>query len=326
MAKPLLSDLIAICDAFAAEGARYFLSGGTLLGAVRDGALIAHDQDLDIDCLSDDVDMVERAVARLAGSGLDMRWKAGSVIERRTRARSPDRRPASALQIFRGERVIADAMMFTIFGDGLARRVAPGGTVYFNPKMTAPAWFYEGQEEVEIDGRRFTTVRSPHVMCEKVYGPDWRTPLKPGEFLPNRHRTSGSVDDADLALLIRHALDCGWDGDYSQRPVWPCPIEYVDTLANDDWIARHEPSLDPMVAAAITAGVKQFAGESDFRRRQEAHLFATAVTRPLVDELIFERRRRSAIRQELRDVEKRLAQTREASEQSPKIGSGRYGS
>lgn len=68
----LLGDFDAICDA---NGIRYFLAVGTLLGAIRHGGFIPWDDDVDVGMMRDDVDRLIDAV------GSDDRFEVTTVYD-----------------------------------------------------------------------------------------------------------------------------------------------------------------------------------------------------------------------------------------------------
>lgn len=67
----LLYDIIEITnDILNQNNIRYTIAGGTLLGAVRNGGLIPHDNDADFDVLEDDLDQIRSLVDQFALFGL----------------------------------------------------------------------------------------------------------------------------------------------------------------------------------------------------------------------------------------------------------------
>lgn len=73
--EPLLDSIVEVLDALRVAGVQAFPAYGTLLGAVRDGALIGHDSDADLGYVSmrtDPVDVIRESFTlqrRLAGMG-----------------------------------------------------------------------------------------------------------------------------------------------------------------------------------------------------------------------------------------------------------------
>jgi hypothetical protein len=151
---------------------------------------------------------------------------------------------------------MGDIYVFTIFNDGIARRFDLNTGVYANCKMSIPAWYYSGDEYLSIRGRQFRSVRAPELVLEKVYGENWRTPLKPGEFQDGRNKTSGAVVDADIEKLILYAVANGWDASDIDGPAWPQPIHWIGWVGGSvrfwkEWILRHEPLIHPELAGLI---------------------------------------------------------------------------
>lgn len=248
--------LCATCDILDAIGCRYFLAGGTLLGAKRDGDLIPHDIDFDIDCLSSD----EEKILAAADLFLDKKLMIKKKISLAPQRFDSFIKPITPLYFscivveYLGAH-IGDICIYTIFSDGIARRFDLSSGMYANAKMSIPAWYYSDDEVLTIRGRPFRSVKAPELVLEKVYGSNWRTPLKPGQFAPERNSTSGSVPDADIEKLMLHALRQGWPKPPADAPRWPQPIHWVGWPADvsREWIFRHEPMIHP--------GIAEFLGE-----------------------------------------------------------------
>jgi hypothetical protein len=242
---PILRDT---CQILEANNIPYVLTGGTLLGAVRAGDIIPHDKDFDLDVFYHDQSRIMALASEFA--------KAGVTIEEK-RAKIKDKKTQNEIEVFGSNIYIrkdgkhaGDMYLFRIFEDGIARRVDKEN-VYYNAKMTVPAWFYEGHTAVEIRGVTFKGPRSPEIFLEKIYGDDWRTPLKPGHYKPGRRTDSGSVMDPDIETLIRHALINGWDTDYSNRDAWPREIKLISSKLGERWVRRHEVLLNKDIISAV---------------------------------------------------------------------------
>jgi hypothetical protein len=68
-----LYDIVEVTAGLFDENAiRYTIEGGTLLGAVRNGGLIKHDNDADFDVLQDDLDKIKDLSNNFAEYGLDI--------------------------------------------------------------------------------------------------------------------------------------------------------------------------------------------------------------------------------------------------------------
>jgi hypothetical protein len=246
--------LCVTCDILDSIGCKYFLAGGTLLGANREGDLIAHDTDFDLDCLIEDEGLIFDAEEKFIANGLTIRKKL-SMTPRRFETLEPTTSPlysSCILVEYRGFHV-GDICIFTIFSDGIARRFEMNQGIYFNPKMSLPGWYYSGETKLSIRGRMFNSVREPNLVLEKVYGEDWQTPLLSGQFKEGRDRTSGSVTDADLEKLVLRAHEMGWPSYHPGKPSWPQIIQWVGwpALTGKQWIWRHEPKIRPELNSLI---------------------------------------------------------------------------
>lgn len=237
--------LSVTCDILDEIGCEYFLAGGTLLGAKRNGDLIAHDVDFDIDCLASDEQKILDSVAKFAEFGLELSPKYNfSPRNYQTFERTTVAMYSCSISVkFYGKHV-GDISIFTVFSDGIARRFNIDHGIYYNPKMSIPAWYYAGEEYLTIRGKTFRSVREPALVLEKIYGDDWYIELKPGEFAEGRNKYSGSVGDANIEMLIMHALQSGWLPE-TDGPVWPQKINWISwpPEGSKNWILLHEPAI-----------------------------------------------------------------------------------
>jgi hypothetical protein len=239
--------LAGTCDILERHNIPYVLSGGTLLGAVRDGNIIAHDDDFDIDTLYDERERIMSLASEFEKIGLTINEKRVTLLDR---AKNKIEVSGSKIDIRTEGRLGGDIYLFRVFNDGMARRIDDEG-VYYNAKMSMPAWYYEGTTPVKIQDRIFPGPRSPELYLERVYGDDWRTSLKPGQYQKGRKSKSGAVRDSDNEKLVRHALLNGWDTDYSHREPWPRPIKIHNARLGERWAARHEPMLNKEMQPAL---------------------------------------------------------------------------
>jgi hypothetical protein len=261
---PLYPALKATAETLTDHGIRFLLAGGTQLGAVRDGALIGHDYDFDLDVFIDHPPPSDTAGARTSpsrirlsdplfrriaedlerkGLGLEEKWIRGVRLADGQRMDNPESF-ASVIRVTQQGQQIGDLYLFTVFSDGIARRYDPVTTTYFNPRTQNPAWYCEQPDTAELYGDPYPVMRDAHVVCENIYGPQWQTPIAPGSHGPGRHKNGGAVVDRDLEPIIIHALRNGWDTDYSQCPQWPPPITHVNSMRARPWVVRNEPLVD----------------------------------------------------------------------------------
>lgn len=246
--------LCSTCEVLDQLGCKYFVAGGTLLGAVRSNDIIPHDTDFDIDCLIEDEGTIINGEKMFAVHGIKV-TKQMSLAPERLNSSEQTRKPlyCSCLHVeYKGSR-IGDIYIYTIFDDGIARRFDLESGLYANPKMAIPAWYYSGEEYVNIRDRKFRSIRAADIVLEKVYGVDWRTPLKPGQYTDDRNSTSGSISDADIEKLIYHALTQGWMGGQAGAPSWPPEIKWLGWPADVSrkWVFRHEPMIHEDIASLV---------------------------------------------------------------------------
>ncbi len=272
---PLYAAFRTIARLLEEHGIHYVLSGGTMLGAVRDGAMIPHDKDFDFELLAEDRARVLALRDRFAIAGIELREKRRKGLRLDDGSWSPEASCfASNIHIRVDGAHVGDMLLFTVFDDGIARRLDVETQTLYNPRTMIPAWYLEGTETATLYGDPYPVVRSPEVVLETIYGPGWVQPVAAGEFPAGQNRGSGAVFDKPTERLIRHALDQGWDGDYRGRPRWPGPVTYVNSQAARRWVRRHEPELltggRDLLPAERIARIRS--EPSDFRSYHELRL------------------------------------------------------
>lgn len=235
--------LCATADFLESIQCPYFLSGGTLLGALREQDIIAHDKDFDLDCFSEDRDRILAASHLLAAHDLTITAKEASGYEYPSGKAVESTSDASCLYVRWKGLHLGDIFPFTRFSDGVARRFHPESGTLYNAKMSIPTYFYSGNETLRIRNRSFSTPRHPELLVTRNYGPDWRIPLRSGEFPPGTNQTSGEILDSDIETLALHAVANDPTHDYTYFPAWPAPVHRTNSKSSVGWIHRHEPAL-----------------------------------------------------------------------------------
>lgn len=151
----LLADLAGL-------GIQAYICSGTLLGAVRSGRLLPHDDDVDLGYLAPDSDPSDLALGGLRlQRGLE---RLGYLVVRHSHAHLqilfllPDGSIEHYIDIFTA--FLRDgefSQPFAMRGGVLRTDMLPLG-------------------EVELEGRRFPAPARPEAWLEACYGPGWRTP------------------------------------------------------------------------------------------------------------------------------------------------------
>lgn len=157
----LLDATTAVIEVLRGAGVEAFLAYGTLLGAVREGTFIGHDNDVDLGYVSDrgtPLDVVRESLRlqrALAGAGMAVERYSGAGLQ----VHVPDGQGGSrGLDVFGG------------YWDG--DRLALLGEIHapFRREWISPL------TEVELAGRRFPAPAEPERLLEAMYGPGWRVP------------------------------------------------------------------------------------------------------------------------------------------------------
>ncbi|MFT3806901.1 LicD family protein [Arenimonas sp.] len=238
----LFASLCAVHEILESLGIEYVLSGGTLLGAVRHGDLLANDTDWDIEIIDSDVEKILAARDLFARRALVLEYPvARPMTSFRDGTPSPHEIERRIIKVAdEQQRFHGDFFIQTLFSDGILRRFNVEEGAYFNAKMSFPYWFVENRCKVRIRDREFFAPAEPAMMLERIYGPLWRTPYRRHGPRIKGYNFAGAYLDAPLEPGMRHALERGWIPRYPGRPRWPREIRFIDTHTTARWIARHE--------------------------------------------------------------------------------------
>jgi len=139
-------------DILKATGIKFWLTGGSLLGAVREKDFIAWDDDVDLD-------MLEEEFVGVMGELKEKLMEAGFVV------RLTDSKKFPKMAFFKDGQKIA---LGALHDDGEYRT---------RPAYKYPAHFFNEKEKIDFKGRQFLVPSPPEKFLEHVYG-DWRTPKR----------------------------------------------------------------------------------------------------------------------------------------------------
>lgn len=226
------TDIIAsaLCDLhqlFDRHGIWHSLTYGTLLGAVRDGDIIAWDYDFDLFIKPADVPLIEDVMAA-APHGLTVER---AVLEGAVLAVNPERIGAfwgSHLKCSKDGEAIGDLYAFSLFNDGVLRRFDLAQDAYWCPHSSFPHYFVEQLDYANIRGQRYPVPQQAETFLAGVYGDDWRTPYKAemqGGAPKEGTTTHGDRYEPKLAAEVAWCEARGWDRrQYAGELTWPRPI------------------------------------------------------------------------------------------------------
>jgi len=172
-------NLLSLHKCFEEFGVEFGLIYGTLLGAVREGNFIEHDEDTDLFALDEEREKILNSLFRLREYGLEV-----------------GRYEAEILSIMKdGEYIDIYFFKKNVFG----KRVANGSLI--------DAKYLEELEDLSFLGETFKVPKNPKELLETIYGKDWRIPIKDvkgqnfGAYLTIRYFIRDSFPD--LFTFIR---------------------------------------------------------------------------------------------------------------------------
>jgi len=201
---------------------------GTLLGAVRDHAIIEWDHDFDLmikaenyfDVLAMNPELIEK------GYHFQPTMMSGNAL-----AYNPYNITHfwnSAIGIFFKGNKIGDLYIFFPFEDGVLRRFDFNTHVYWCPHSSFPTWFSEQLTTQQINGQHYPAFRDAEKFLVGVYGENWHIPYRAqiqGGLAKPDTSIHGDLYVPKLKDEIRWCETQGWEKSvYKNSFKWPRPI------------------------------------------------------------------------------------------------------
>lgn len=222
----------------------YVLSSGTLLGAIRESALIEHDHDFDIEVYSRDIQKIIDMNDYLARFNINLiQTYLPSAIDVKSFDRVEGNFDRQRIAVYLDDLLVGDIFCFTCFSDGMLRRVDINNRYYFNARHQTPVWYWLELDKARLYGEYFPVPRYSHLLLESMYGSNWVRPIKPGEHAQGHHPTGGAIIKRDMNCIRRFASQQGGDRFSVNSIAWPFNILYVNSKRSLNFILRNEPEL-----------------------------------------------------------------------------------
>ena len=239
--QKMFESLIGVTDILDQLSVPYILTGGTLLGAVREGRMLTGDTDWDLEILNTSVDTILNNAERFTPLGLHLTYPHTQT----TMALGDEIQPLAECErriikfLDHDGKLHGDLFIQTLFSDGILRRVNLNNNAYFNAKMSFPYWFFENRKRINLGGHAFYAPAEPEMMVKRIYGPRWQTPMD-RHHTPRGYNFAGAHSNANMETGVRFALSKGWIPRYPDAPKWPRAISHTSTPTSKRWISRHE--------------------------------------------------------------------------------------
>jgi hypothetical protein len=161
-----------------ARGVWHCLAYGTLLGAVRQGAVIAWDYDFDMFVRPSDVPRLLTLNGDLAADGYRLEEVPLDGSRLAINPLGIERAVSGHLALMRGGDRCGDLFVFNLFSDGVLRRFDVERGVYWVPHNAFPHYFVERLEAASIDGVPYPVPQHADVLLAGLYGEHWREPYR----------------------------------------------------------------------------------------------------------------------------------------------------
>jgi hypothetical protein len=232
----LFALLCQVHNALERHGIWHALIFGTLLGAVRDGDLIAWDHDLDLLIRPCDIERILGLNAEFSQENLGF-WYGRSAGSRL--ALNPAGVPffdTGFLSIMRNGVARGELYAPLLFSDGVLRLYDLEHEVAFWPQSSFPVYAVEQLSTALVRGTPMPVPARAERLLEWHYGPGWRTPYRSvidGGTPRDGLTPHGDVAEPRLAEQVSWCEAQGWDRSaYRAEPAWPRPLRAAGPVDN----------------------------------------------------------------------------------------------
>tara|TARA_Y100000389_G_C17423342_1_gene498078 strand:+ start:82 stop:801 length:720 start_codon:yes stop_codon:yes gene_type:complete len=158
------------------HGYNYFIIGGTLLGCIREGDIISHDDDIDLAMMKDDIEIMlndHNLLEDLKNNNLQINHPHLKEMSYKIRNIKND-------SIFDKSRIFIDLFSYSKFESS----VDNNNIIHFTEKKAREIWsyfFYENElyplQIMYLDNIPVFGPNNPIPCLERSYGKDWMTPI-----------------------------------------------------------------------------------------------------------------------------------------------------
>jgi len=239
----LVEAVVRALDIMESNGHQAFLAFGCLLGAVREGKLIGHDNDADIAYLAratHPVDIILESMAierQFVHAGWETRRMSGADFKLRAQ--------------LTGGRTIGIDVFTAFYLSGTLK-----DTLHVMPNVVAelPRAGLLPQSTVQLEGRSIPAPANPTALLEATYGPDWRVPNPAFKYetpRPIRRRIGGLMRGE--RKHIRY-----WQDFYATKAAL-VPTEPSDFAR---WLSEREPASSFVIDVGSGTGRDSVVGRA----------------------------------------------------------------
>lgn len=216
------TNLLEITSKLKENGFRHFVMAGTLLGLIRNGALIPHDEDLDIGILSEDYN--EKIIPTLSSIGFSLLRVLGTLEH--------------GLELtFRKNNINIDIFVFYKENN---YRWHGAYWKYNTPQyMIKVKYIFNDIIERKIGGDYFFVPENPENYLEQCYGADWRIPNSNWHWCASAHNIIQAPFDNKkdkticLSMIVKNEAHIIAESLKAAKPFIDC-WTIVDTGSTDN--------------------------------------------------------------------------------------------
>jgi len=241
--KELFTHLSYIHEALNKNHIRHWLMYGTLLGAVRDKAIIPYDYDFDLGAYVDSVDDIIELNKQINKDG----YKVYKPFNNGVQLLNTDQQARMWRVSFKVEyknKVVGDIYLYKKCPDGYLRRYDPESGAYFWPNSMFHCVFTDNLQKVNIHGKQFPAPIHADFLLEYWYGHTWKTPIRAkaqgGKGDPNSDYY-GSAKKIELVKMIDYLDKIGV---FNTKPYMIYTVKTVYPKKQVQWIFQNDNVLN----------------------------------------------------------------------------------
>jgi hypothetical protein len=173
----LYKHMVYLTNLLSSYKIKFWISYGTLLGAIRQKNIIDYDYDFDLGILYEDYPKVLDLSEIVLKDGYILEKGMGTVYSSKNKKQSEYKWRVS-IKLKYDNNPIADLYIYSSCPDGYLRRYDPIERIYYYPNSTFPYKFVEELEEAKIRDVILPCPRHAEILLEHIYGPMWKIPIR----------------------------------------------------------------------------------------------------------------------------------------------------
>lgn len=209
---------------------KYWITYGTLLGAVRENNIIKYDYDFDIGANIEDIDNILALNEYIK--------KDGYSIDKAYMLHNNKSIWKVSLHVNYKGKQMGDIYLYKKFNDGYMRRYDIQDGIYFWPKSTFPYEFVSKLIKIRIRDKLYMAPQHPIILIEQWYTKKWHIPIKAESQGGNRNNELDYYGGAINQTLTNYKYI------HKEKPIIDLPIKIIYPEEDKEWVNKNETIIN----------------------------------------------------------------------------------